>query len=112
MQTSPSRYRIVLCTCPDRVCAERIASALLERRLAACVNVLPGVMSRFWWNGKVDGADEHLLLVKTRVDAFQQIQETITSLHPYELPEVLAVPIADALAPYLRWIDESMEEQP
>lgn len=112
MQPPPSKYQIVLCTCPDRGCAERIANALLRQKLAACVSVLPGVVSWFWWNGKVDSADEHLLVVKTRADAFQKIQETVGKLHPYELPEVLAVPIADALAAYLRWVDESMEAQP
>jgi periplasmic divalent cation tolerance protein len=95
---------VVLCTCPDDAAAERIASALVEERLAACVNRVPGIASTYRWQGKVDRARECLLLIKTTSERFDALRERIVALHPYELPEVIAVDIALGHAPYLAWI--------
>lgn len=95
---------VVLCTCPDEASAERIASALVEERLAACVNCVPGIASTYRWQGKVDRAHECLLLIKTTSERFDALRERIVALHPYELPEVIAVDIALGHAPYLAWI--------
>jgi len=95
---------VVLCTCPDEAAAERIASALVEERLAACVNRVPGIASTYRWQGKVDRAHECLLLIKTTSERFDALRERIVALHPYELPEVIAVDIALGHAPYLAWI--------
>ena len=89
--------------------AERIARALVERGLAACVNVVPAVTSIYRWKGKVEREEERLLLIKTRAERFDALKRALVSLHPYEVPEVLALSIADGHAPYLEWLDESVE---
>ena len=94
---------LCLTTCPDLDTAQRIADALVEERLAACVNVLPGVQSTYRWEGQVQRAGEVLLLVKTVRVRLPALQERIVALHPYELPELLAVE-AGGLPAYLRLI--------
>jgi periplasmic divalent cation tolerance protein len=95
---------LVFCTCPDESVAERIATALVEERLAACVNRLAGVVSTYRWKGAVQRDSECLLLIKTTIERFAALRERIVALHPYELPEVIAVDIARGLTPYLDWI--------
>jgi periplasmic divalent cation tolerance protein len=84
--------------------AERIAEALVERELAACVNVLPGVRSFYRWKGALQRDDERLLVIKTRAERFEALREALVALHPYELPEVVALPVSAGHAPYLDWI--------
>jgi periplasmic divalent cation tolerance protein len=88
--------------------AERIARALVERGLAACVNVVPGVVSIYRWQGAVHKEQELLLVIKTRAEALEALRAALVSLHPYEVPELVAWPIAAGHEPYLRWIDESV----
>lgn len=88
--------------------AERIAHALVERRLAACVSVVPGVVSHYRWQGAVERAEERLLVIKTRGDRLEALRAALVALHPYELPELVALPIAGGHPPYLAWIDESV----
>ena len=95
---------IVLCTCPDDAVGERIATALVEERLAACVNRLPGVASTYRWQGKFCRGNEQLLLIKTTRERFGALRERIVELHPYELPEVIALDIATGLDRYLAWV--------
>ncbi len=95
---------ICFCTCPDAETAQRIATALVEERLAACVNVLPGVRSVYRWQDQVEQADEVLLLVKTMPAHFAQLKTRLLELHPYELPEVLAVETDHAHPDYLLWV--------
>ncbi len=95
---------ICLCTCPDHATAQRLATALVEERLAACVNLLPDVHSVYRWQGQVERADEVLLLAKTTADRFEALCARIKSLHPAELPEVLAVEAAAGLPAYLDWV--------
>jgi len=95
---------IVLCTCPDEAAGERIAAALVQERLAACVNRIPGIVSMYRWQGAVQRDSEHLLLIKTTRDRFDALRGRIVELHPYELPEVIAVDIALGHTPYLDWI--------
>jgi periplasmic divalent cation tolerance protein len=99
---------IVLCTVRAPEDAERIARHLVESRLAACVNVVPAVMSIYRWKGKVETDEERLLLIKTRSEQFEALREAIVSLHPYEIPEVIALPIGAGHAPYLTWVDENV----
>lgn len=99
---------VVLSTVARPEDAERIASALVERGLAACVNVVPAVTSIYRWKGKVERDEERLLLIKTRGERFEALREALVSLHPYEVPEAIALPIAAGHAPYLAWLDESV----
>ena len=98
-------FQIVLTACPDKACAERIARALVEEGLAACVNILPPMRSIYRWKGKIEDASEQLLVIKSAVAHFPAIRDRLRSLHPYELPEIIAVPIADGLPEYLAWLN-------
>lgn len=104
----PEDYCLVLCTCPDRVSATRLASTLVERRLAACVNQLPGVVSTYTWQDEVRHDEEVLLLIKTTVMAYESVEKTLKAAHPYELPEILAVPLRAGLPKYLSWVSDSI----
>ena len=95
---------ICFCTCPDAGTAERIATALVDERLAACVNILPGVRSVYRWQDQVERADEQLLLVKTMPEHFERMKTRLLELHPYELPEVLAVEADHGHPDYLLWV--------
>ncbi len=94
-------------TCGSSEEAERIARALVESRAAACVNILPGVRSIYRWKGAVEDATEFLLLIKTTRECFDRLRTELRALHSYDVPELVAVPIADGLEPYLNWISES-----
>jgi len=95
---------LVFCTCPDEPAAERIAAALVEERLAACVNRIPYIASTYLWKGEVCRDSECLLLIKTMRERFDALRARIVELHPYELAEVIAVDIALGHTPYLDWI--------
>ncbi len=100
--------RIVLTTTASQEEAGKIARHLVERRLAACVNVVPQVASIYRWQGKIEEAPEWLLIVKTTAAAFGQVRQAIAELHSYELPECICLPIEDGSPTYLQWIAESV----
>lgn len=95
---------LCFCTCPDEATAASIARALVGERLAACVNILPAVRSVYRWQGRVEEAGETLLLAKTTDARLAALRERVLALHPYELPEVVAVEVASGLPAYLDWI--------
>jgi periplasmic divalent cation tolerance protein len=103
----PVTVLVCFCTCPDTATAQAIADVLVGERLAACVNVLPGLRSVYRWQGAIERADEALLLVKTVQAQLPALQARMAALHPYELPELVAVEVAGGLAAYLDWIAES-----
>ena len=103
---------ICFCTCPDAASAERIADILVGERLAACVNLLPGLRSVYRWEGGVEHADEVLLLIKTRPDRLAPLQQRLLELHPYELPELVPVETGLGLPAYLRWIADATRPEP
>ena len=103
-----TRIVVVLVTCPTPAVGRRLARELVRLRLAACVNVLPGVESVFRWQGKVDRSREALLVIKTTRARFAALRRKVLSLHPYDLPEVIALPLAAGHPPYLRWIASSV----
>ncbi len=100
--------RIVLTTATSREQARTIAQGLVERRLAACVNIVPKIESVYQWQGKVEEAEEFLLIVKTTEAALVRVQDAIREMHSYELPECIVLSIADGSESYLRWIGESV----
>lgn len=104
--------RLVFCTCPDRETGLTIASALVEKRLAACANLVPGLTSVYHWQGEIQQDEEVLLLIKTPAGRFEALREAVLELHPYELPEIIAVPISEGLPAYLNWIDQSCVPNP
>lgn len=101
----PNKIELILCTCPDRETAEKIARHLVESRLSACVNILPGVTSVYSWKGQLETAEEHLLLIKSNSDRYAYVEQAIRDLHPYELPEIISLPVERGFSDYLSWID-------
>ena len=88
--------------------AERIARALVEGRLAACVNIVPGVVSVYRWKGEVCRDEARLLIIKTRAARIEALREALVAIHPYELPELVALPIEAGHEPYLAWLDDAV----
>ena len=88
--------------------AERLARALVERRLAACVNVVPGVVSHYRFKGEICRDEERLLVIKTRAERMEALRAALAELHPYELPELVALEITDGSEAYLKWLDEGV----
>ena len=98
---------LVLTTYPDAAGAEDLARTLVRERLAACVNVLPRMTSIYMWQGEEQRGEEHQLFIKTRAARFDALRARIEALHPYEVAEIIALPITHGLDAYLNWIDES-----
>ena len=99
---------LALSTFPDRETAERVATTLVEARLAACVNLLPGVRSIYRWQGEVEATGEVLALFKTTQDSYPQFEEMLRELHPYDVPEIVALPVEQALGAYASWVTENV----
>jgi periplasmic divalent cation tolerance protein len=95
---------LVLTNLPDRAAAERIADALIEQRLAACVNILAPCRSVYRWKGAVQHDEEHPLLVKTTSERYAALEAALRAAHPYELPEIVALPVERGLPAYLEWV--------
>lgn len=95
---------LVYCTAPDLDTARALARTLVEERLAACVNLVPGLTSFYRWQGTVQEDAETLLLIKTAAARHRALQERLRALHPYELPEIIAVPVSAGLPAYLEWV--------
>lgn len=102
--TDPQDTLLVITNLPDRASAERLAEALVERRVAACVNVMAPCRSVYSWQGTVEHAEEHPVFAKTPADRYDALQQAIRELHPYELPEIIAVRLDAGLPAYLDWV--------
>ncbi len=100
---------IVFSTCASREEGKRIARGLVEERLAACVNIIDGIVSIYRWQGKVHEGDEVMLVVKSRRDLLGRLQERLASLHSYEVPEAIAIPVVDGLPAYLEWLERELD---
>ena len=100
--------RLVLTTCGSFEEARSIAHALVERQVAACVNIVSQIESIYRWEGKVETATEWLLVIKTTANAFERLRQALSELHSYELPECVEIAIEDGSAAYLEWIGESV----
>jgi periplasmic divalent cation tolerance protein len=106
-QSGGSRVIVVLVTCPSQEVGEKIGQALVHDRLAACVNVVPGLTSIYRWEGKLCRDGEVLLVIKTRRTRLPALIRRVKGLHPYSVPEVIALPLVGGSPPYLSWVHES-----
>jgi periplasmic divalent cation tolerance protein len=104
--SDPGAVQVAFITAPDADTATRLARTLVEERLAACVNVVPGIRSVYRWQGALHEEDETLLIVKTRAERAAALEARVRALHPYEVPEVLRLAAAGGSAPYLHWVLE------
>ena len=102
--------RLVMCTFPDIAVARQIGTALVEKQLAACVNLIPGVVSIYRWRGRIEEAGEVMAVFKTSVDAHAAFEEELARLHPYDVPEIVAVEPSSVAAGYLAWVLENARE--
>jgi periplasmic divalent cation tolerance protein len=103
---SPARFLAVLTAVPDLETGQAIALDLVGKRLAACVHVLAPGRSFYWWEGKVTEADERLLVIKTAAGRYEELEKALRALHPYAVPEIVALPIERGLADYLAWLEK------
>lgn len=99
---------VVMTTCDSEDLAEQISQHIVENRLAACVEILPGARSIYRWDGKVEDAHEWVLMIKTRRDRFDALRAAILKKHSYDVPEVIALPVVDGSEAYLSWIDNEV----
>jgi periplasmic divalent cation tolerance protein len=102
---------LVMTNVPDIDCAQAMAESLLEQRLAACVNCQAGVQSRYRWQGAIETAAEVSLSIKTTASRYLELQAVIKALHPYQVPEIVAIPVVDGWEPYLAWIVKETKKE-
>lgn len=107
---SNARYCIVLTAVSGRESADRLADSLVRNRLCACVSVVPGVISRYRWQERLETAEEVLLIAKTSCSRYAEVESFLSREHPYECPEILKIPIEAGLPAYLDWMRDSVEE--
>ncbi|MGD2295123.1 MAG: divalent-cation tolerance protein CutA [Candidatus Aminicenantes bacterium] len=101
-----TEYILVLTTVPDEDVAERITQNLVAERLAACVTRTMACQSAYWWQGKISRDEEHILFIKTQAERYSELEKKLLALHPYDVPEVIAIPLAGGYAKYLEWLKE------
>jgi len=99
---------VVLVTTANKEEAEKIAQCLLDEKLIACANIIGSVSSFFTWKGKTEEAEEHLIIMKSRLDLFEKLSEKVKALHSYEVPEIIALPVIEGFKAYLEWLNKSL----
>ena len=109
---TPDTVLLCYCTCSDAGSAQAMAETLVGERLAACVNRLPGISSTYRWQGAVTTDIETLLLIKTTASRFEALKARLLQLHPYELPELIAIPVERGHTAYLDWVRDSVKAEP
>ena len=102
---------VVFSACDSEEQAARVAHALVEQRLAACVNIVPGARSIYRWKGQVEDASEWVLIIKSRRDLMEPLRAAIGKVHSYEIPELLAIPVVDGSEGYLGWVDRELDRE-
>ncbi len=105
------KYIVIFVTCANREEGEKISHSLVEKKLVACVNLIPEITSRYWWQEKIEVSSETLLIIKTKKSLFKQIVAEVKKLHSYTVPEIIALPIIDGNKNYLDWIKDSLKTQ-
>lgn len=106
-----TEYIVVFCTVPNKATAQKIARHLVEEKLAACCNIIPRLTSIYTWENKIQEDAEYLLLIKTQKMIFSRLEDRIKEMHPYSIPEIIALPIIQGNKEYLKWIGENVEER-
>ena len=101
-----NKYILVLTTVPDERTGQKIAKQLVEERLSACVTISAASQSLYWWQGKISKEQEHILFIKTKAALFTDLEKKIKDTHPYEIPEIIALPFIKGSTKYLEWIDQ------
>lgn len=101
---------IVMSTIDSKELAIRIADELLNNKIAACINILPGVLSRYWWQGSIESDEEYILLIKTSETLFSTVSQMIKQLHSYECPEIISLPIIAGSEEYLSWLNSTLSQ--
>jgi periplasmic divalent cation tolerance protein len=104
-----AEYIVVFVTAPTKKEAQKIADTLLKKKLCACVNMIHGVKSLFHWEGKIDRADETLLVIKTKKSSYAKLEKAVKSVHSYSTPEIIALPIISGSRGYLNWIQKTVK---
>lgn len=105
-----TNFMVVLCTCPNQKTAESLAQQLLDSQLAACINILPGLTSMYRWNHQIQKDQELLLFIKTKEQQITLIEKMLTKHHPYECPEIIALPVVAGSNSYLQWLEQNLEQ--
>ena len=100
---------LVFTTVPDEETAEKISQHLVEKRLAACVTRTTACKSVYWWQGKITKDNEHILFIKTQAKRYPELEKALVTIHPYEVPEVIAVPLVQGFGKYLNWLNEETD---
>ena len=105
--TTEVKHLLVLTTCPGTITAKKVANEVVIEKLGACVQIIPRVQSFFRWVNRVDTSEELLLIIKTTTERYPDLEKRIKAIHPYEVPEIVALPITDGLNEYLKWIEDN-----
>ncbi len=101
-------YAVILTTVDSQDAAERIADEVLKNRLAACVQVIGPIRSKYWWKGSIESSEEYLILIKSRKNLYKEVEDLIREIHPYEIPEIIALPVEEGLEDYLKWMSTTL----
>jgi len=104
MQLDNTSFVMVFCTCPDEITAERVALQIVEKKQAACLNIIPGIKSIYRWQDKIETSNEVLLIIKTSKANYNGLESLLKDLHPYQCPEIIGVPIEHGNIGYLQWL--------
>ncbi|HID17241.1 TPA: divalent-cation tolerance protein CutA [Candidatus Bathyarchaeota archaeon] len=104
-------YTMVFVTCKDEEEAKKIARAMVSKRLAACATIIKNAKSFYWWRGKIEGTEENLIIIKSKINLLGKLIKEIRFLHSYEIPEIVALPMTGGLKDYFKWIDEETLEE-
>ena len=107
-----SEMLVIMCTCPDEATASKLAGGLVEEQLAACVNILPGIRSIYRWQGKISNDAEVLMVIKSLASRFEELESWLLEHHPYDIPEIVALPVSCVSAEYHAWIDSVVDPAP
>jgi periplasmic divalent cation tolerance protein len=106
-----ARMSLIYVPVPNQTLGRQIAEELVKRKLAGCVNIIPVIESIYWWDSKVENEQESVLIIKTLPDKVTELTETISQMHPYEVPVIIGIPVASVNSPYMHWLNEVLIQE-